>query len=285
MTVAPPWCGFFARRQTPSPTRKPLPSARVISWSYQSESADSFDVTDGSFTSTVSAPLPTSRTFEHRYTAFRSRNVSGSSRTVPPPVRATVSTAAWMTRWSVPFRSPFALPTVSVKSSSHFGPCRRSPDVARGFVTGGRASASVGLGVSALPVVVIETASAADADAVPRKRRRSSGETSWDMRTSGSGTSPECKRSVRRPLRPTTRRGRTTRRHDYGLAGSAFHTLMSSKYPSLPATPSSILDLVGWAIPEDLRYPAGLPSIVTRIWSPTVSTTRVYHLPCSSLAG
>src|SRR5262249_12322409 len=178
-----------------------------------------------------------------------------------------------MTRWSVPFRSPFALPTVSVKSSSHFGPCRRSPDVARGFVTGGRASASGGLGGSALPVGVVETASAADGDAGPGEARGSGGGTPGGRRDPGAGTSPECKRSVRRPLRPTPRRGRTTRRHDYGLAGSAFHTLMSSKYPSLPATPSSILDLVGWAIPEDLRYPAGLPSIVTRIWSPTVSTT------------
>ena len=33
----------------------------------------------------------------------------------------------------------------------------------------------------------------------------------------------------------------------------ASQTLMSSKSPSLPAQPSSILDLVAWAIPEDLR--------------------------------
>lgn len=37
------------------------------------------------------------------------------------------------------------------------------------------------------------------------------------------------------------------------LAGAAFQTLRSSKDPSLPATPSSILDLVAWAMPEDLR--------------------------------
>jgi hypothetical protein len=42
-------------------------------------------------------------------------------------------------------------------------------------------------------------------------------------------------------------------RTDYGLAGSAFHTLMSSNKPSLPATPSSILDLVAWPMPDDLR--------------------------------
>ena len=65
-TVGPPWCGFLARRHTPSPTRNPAPSARVISWSYQSESAASFDVTDGSLIRTVSGPLPTSRRFEHR---------------------------------------------------------------------------------------------------------------------------------------------------------------------------------------------------------------------------
>ena len=40
---------------------------------------------------------------------------------------------------------------------------------------------------------------------------------------------------------------------DYRFAASAFQTLMSSKNPSLPATPSSILDLVAWAMPEDLR--------------------------------
>src|SRR4051794_19613629 len=71
----------------------------------------------------------------------------------------------------------------------------------------------------------------------------------------------------------------------YRLAGSASHTLMSSKEPSLPATPSSIFDLIGCAMPDDLRYPAGLPSMVTRISSPTVSTTSTYHFPASSLAG
>src|SRR5437762_1544549 len=71
----------------------------------------------------------------------------------------------------------------------------------------------------------------------------------------------------------------------HGLAATAFHTLISSKKPSLPATPSSILDFVAWPMPEDLRKPAGLPSMVTRISSPTVSTTSVYHLPDSSLTG
>ncbi len=34
---------------------------------------------------------------------------------------------------------------------------------------------------------------------------------------------------------------------------AAFQTLTSSKKPSLPATPSSILDLVAWAMPEDFK--------------------------------
>ena len=42
MTTCPPLCGFVARRHTPSPSWKPLPSARVISWSNQSESSASF---------------------------------------------------------------------------------------------------------------------------------------------------------------------------------------------------------------------------------------------------
>lgn len=48
------------------------------------------------------------------------------------------------------------------------------------------------------------------------------------------------------------RGGSNVREGDY-LAGAAFQTLRSSKDPSLPATPSSILDLVAWAMPEDLR--------------------------------
>ncbi len=39
----------------------------------------------------------------------------------------------------------------------------------------------------------------------------------------------------------------------YSFAGSAFQTLRSSKYPSLPATPSSIRDFVAWPMPGDLR--------------------------------
>src|ERR1043166_2526703 len=73
--------------------------------------------------------------------------------------------------------------------------------------------------------------------------------------------------------------------HDYCPAGSAFQTLRSSKNPSFPETPSSILDLVSCPMPDDLRNAAGLPSRVTRIVSPTVSTVSAYHLPASSFAG
>ena len=48
-------------------------------------------------------------------------------------------------------------------------------------------------------------------------------------------------------------RARKRSSYYYGRAGPAFHTLRSSKRPSLPATPSSIFDLVAWAMPEDLR--------------------------------
>src|SRR5438045_850944 len=51
-------------------------------------------------------------------------------------------------------------------------------------------------------------------------------------------------------------------RSAYGFAASAFQTLMSSKKPSLPPTPSSILDLVAWPMPGDLKNAAGSPSIV-----------------------
>jgi hypothetical protein len=40
---------------------------------------------------------------------------------------------------------------------------------------------------------------------------------------------------------------------NHSLAGSAFHTLMSSNKPSFPATPISILDLLACPIPDDLR--------------------------------
>ena len=205
MTVAPPWCGSLARRQTPSPTRKPFASASVISWSYQSESAASFDVADGSFTRTVSGPLPTSRRLEHRYTALRSRQVPGRSFTVPPPIRATVSTAAWMTRWSGPQRSPLALPTVRVNSSSHCGPCRASPEVARGWVTGGRPSPPAGRsGTSPARPAATGPAITAAADAEPRKRRRSTGGgLASGMRASGvGGRSPECTPAAPAPPPP-----------------------------------------------------------------------------------
>src|SRR5262249_15521668 len=60
------------------------------------------------------------------------------------------------------------------------------------------------------------------------------------------------------PLSVSTRKRKSRGKCDgvknnYGLAGSAFQTLMSSKKPSLPPTPSSILDFVGWPMPEDLR--------------------------------
>ena len=48
-------------------------------------------------------------------------------------------------------------------------------------------------------------------------------------------------------------RGGSNVREGAYLTGAAFQTLRSSKKPSLPATPSSILDLVAWAMPEDLR--------------------------------
>ncbi len=35
--------------------------------------------------------------------------------------------------------------------------------------------------------------------------------------------------------------------------GTAFQTLMSSKNPSLPATPNSIFDLVACAMPDDFK--------------------------------
>lgn len=76
-------------------------------------------------------------------------------------------------RRSRPHRSPLSLPTVSVNDSSHFGPCRVSPNVARGLVTTERLSELTGAGRSSPAwATPVEPASAADVDAVPRNRRR-----------------------------------------------------------------------------------------------------------------
>src|SRR5262249_28994112 len=98
-----------------------------------------------------------------RKTEFRNRYVPGSTRTVPPPRRATESTAAWSTRPLLPTRSAFFGPTVMVSRSSHFGSMALSPEVARGSVTRGRAS---GAWPAAQVVAVNEPA------VVPRKLRR-----------------------------------------------------------------------------------------------------------------
>src|SRR5437868_6037487 len=55
--------------------------------------------------------------------------------TVPPPHRATESTAAWTTFSVAPARSAFCGPTVMVRDSFHSG-STGSPDVARGTLTG-----------------------------------------------------------------------------------------------------------------------------------------------------
>jgi hypothetical protein len=60
-TVVPLVSGLRPRRQTPSPTRKPPASARVTSWSNQSESSASLLLADGSLMRTESAPLPSRR--------------------------------------------------------------------------------------------------------------------------------------------------------------------------------------------------------------------------------
>ena len=53
-------------KQTPSPSWNPRASASVISWSYQSESAASLVVVDGSLIRTVSGPLPLIRIRDDR---------------------------------------------------------------------------------------------------------------------------------------------------------------------------------------------------------------------------
>jgi len=91
---------------------------------------------------------------------------------------------------------------------------------------------------------------------------------------------------------PCCRKGRSPRNFlssrsgvSFYFAGSAFQILISSKYPSLPETPSSILDLVGCATPGDFRTATGLPSSTARMVSPTVSQTSVYHLPVFEFHG
>ena len=65
-TSVPPRFGLRVRRQTPSPSRNPLASTSVISWSYQSESAANLVVVEGSLSKMVSGPLPTIRTLDRR---------------------------------------------------------------------------------------------------------------------------------------------------------------------------------------------------------------------------
>ncbi len=52
---------------------------------------------------------------------------------------------------------------------------------------------------------------------------------------------------------PVALRGSRRRGGGGYFGASAFQIMMSSKYPSFPAQPNSIFDLVGWAIPDDLR--------------------------------
>ncbi len=103
----------------------------MTSWSYQSESSTSFVVLDGVLSRIVSAPLPTSRTPELSQMVLRIWYVPGRILTVPPPRRATASTAAWIGFSPLPTMSPRSWPTVIVSRSSHFGSDLRSPEVAR----------------------------------------------------------------------------------------------------------------------------------------------------------